>query len=271
MKKLKIGVQEMYSSEDDSYDQFLEKIDQSLKPRPPGLMYDKFQAFKPTSESYILDAGCRDARHMCILAEKYEGHYEGIDIVQSNIDDALKEIAEMKLQDRINVQLGDLQELPYKDNQFDIIWCRDVLGHMDDLKKTFESFYRVLKPKGKVMIFLVTTTDLITSEEAEFICDNLATFRENIDPTYFEQAFESAGFKCIEKDVISSEWREAAEEDDRKISSKQILRIAKLIRNKDNYIDMFGETDYYVELANCHYGVYQMLGKLCPIIYTLEK
>ena len=37
------------------------------------------------------------------------------------------------------------------------------------------------------------------------------------------------------------------------------------------YIAALGRTDYEVELANCDWGVYQMLGKLCPICYILRK
>jgi len=34
---------------------------------------------------------------------------------------------------------------------------------------------------------------------------------------------------------------------------------------------LLGRTLYEVELANCYWGVYQMLGKLCPISYTLRR
>ena len=86
-----------------------------------------------------------------------------------------------------------------------------------------------------------------------------------------EKAFTDAGFSIIEADVLSSEWREYGEETESKITSKQLLRIARLRRNRERYIAEFGEKDYACELANCHYGVYQMLGKLSPIIYSLEN
>ena len=71
--------------------------------------------------------------------------------------------------------------------------------------------------------------------------------------------------------VIGSEWREHLEETNANMTSKQLLRILRLRRNREQYIAEFGEKRYRMELSNCHYGVYQMLGKLCPIVYTLTK
>jgi len=271
MKIVEVNVQEMYNMSEEAYQSFLDKIDESLNPRSHEMLYDKFSNLMDNPEINVLDAGCRDARHLIELAERHSGSYKGIDIVEMNIKEANQAINEKNLEERIDVRLGDLMSMPYEKESFDLIWCRDVLGHMDDLKGTFDEFYRVLKPGGKAMIFLVTSTELLTDDEADFLCKPLATYKENIDPRNFEEAFKAAGFKCIEKDIVASEWREFAEETGRNISSKQLMRIAKLTRNKEAYIKEFGETLYAVELSNCYYGVYQMFGKLCPIVYTIEK
>ena len=119
------------------------------------------------------------------------------------------------------------------------------------------------------MIFEVFATDLLTEDEAKRLWLPAAIKPENTSREYFEKAFTDAGFSIIEADVLSSEWREYGEETESKITSKQLLRIARLRRNRERYIAEFGEKDYACELANCHYGVYQMLGKLNPIVYSL--
>ena len=42
-------------------------------------------------------------------------------------------------------------------------------------------------------------------------------------------------------------------------------------RNREQLIADYGEQDWASEMANCHWGVYQMLGKLSPVVYTLEN
>jgi len=271
MKYKSISINEMYNMDEATYLSFLETLDESLNPRTPDLLFDKFRALNPNSKMKILDAGCRDARHLCKLAEEYQSKFVGIDLVVSNIEEADKKIKLLDLEDRIKVQVGDINHLPYDYESIDIIWCRDVLTHMPDLEETFKSFYRVMKSGGRALIFHMTGTELLTEEEARAVSIPVAAYTDNLNPLIFEKAYESAGFKCIEKDMIASEWRESYEETGNKMSSKQLLRLAKLIRKKDYYIDKFGEATYQVEVANCKYGIYQMLCKLCPIIYTLEK
>lgn len=271
LKPIKVSVQEIYNQDKNSYEQFLHSIDKSLNPRSPEILFEKFGSFCPNKKISVLDIGCRDAYHACIISERFGCHVEGIDIVDENIKSAKINISNKDLENKIHVIQGDIQELPYDNDSFDIIWCRDVLTHIKDLQRTFNSCARVLKSNGKMLIFHVTATNLLTSEEADNLVQPLATIKQNLSQSFFETAFESAGFSCLEKDVIGTEWRESYEETESKLTSKQLLRIARLKRNKDQFITQFGEKRYASELANCHWGVYQMLGKLCPIIYTLKK
>jgi ubiquinone/menaquinone biosynthesis C-methylase UbiE len=193
----------------------------------------------------------------------------GIDLVRANVQDAQKRIVGKKLGRSVQVVQGDIQHLPFMEQTFDAIWCRDVLTHIHDLHQAFDSCARVLKPNGHMMVFHMFATDLLTSEEMIQLCLPLASVPENMSPSYFEQAFTSAGFSLVEADVLGSEWREYGEETESKTTSKQLLRIARMRRNREQLIAEFGEKTYACELANCHWGVYQMLGKLSPIIYTL--
>jgi len=46
--------------------------------------------------------------------------------------------------------------------------------------------------------------------------------------------------------------------------------VARLVREPDRYKAMIGERDYEVELGDCLYGIYQLLGKLSAAIYVLR-
>ena len=43
---------------------------------------------------------------------------------------------------------ADICNLPFKNNEFDVIFCNHVLEHIEDDKKAMSELYRVLKPNG---------------------------------------------------------------------------------------------------------------------------
>lgn len=269
VKQIQVTVQEMYAGTQENYDAFLAELDKSINPRPPDILYDKFAKLNPTAASMVLDAGCRHAVQACELHRRFGCQVKGIDLVVDNIREAHQTIAKNKFEQSVAVFQGDLHHLPFEDDMFDLVWCRDVLSHMADLHQVFKSCARVLKPGGKMLIYQMFETNLFTDEDANMLWPPTSTVRRNMFQDYFENAFHSAGFSIIEADVLGSEWREYGEETASKTTSKQLLRIARLKRHREHYIAKFGEKDYACELANCHWGVYQMLGKLSPTIYTL--
>ena len=85
---------------------------------------------------------------------------------------------------------------------------------------------------------------------------------------YFEQALAGTGLQIVARDEIGSEWWE---ENGSHTTAKQLLTLARLRRNRARLIAELGRVVYENELANCHWGVYQMLGKLSPQSITLRK
>lgn len=43
---------------------------------------------------------------------------------------------------------ADIQNLPFEDNSFDVIFCNHVLEHVDDDKKALRELFRIMKPGG---------------------------------------------------------------------------------------------------------------------------
>lgn len=65
--------------------------------------------------------------------------------------------------------------------------------------------------------------------------------------------------------------REHGEENESKRTSEQLLRIARLRRQRDRFVAEFGAKDYAAEMADALYGVYQMLGKISLVVYSIEN
>lgn len=75
------------------------------------------------------------------------------------------------------------------------------------------------------------------------------------------------GFDCIQ---LHGEWRERAEEDGGGLSSRQLLCVSRLLRNRPAYESRFGTEAYEAMLADSLWGIYQMIGKLNPRLYVLS-
>ncbi len=266
-----ISVEEMYSDPLLSKDQLNAIFNQSLHPRPSTMLYDKMGDLGLGESHWLLDVGCRDAKHTVALIERYGCHALGIDPVDDHIVRAHTMINEKKLQSLLTVNKGKIELLPAQSARFDFIWCRDMLNHVPDLHKGLQECFRVLQPGGRMLIYQTFATHLLEPAEAVRLYLPMSIVAANMAPDYFEEIAQRVGFQIREKDLVGSEWREYWEEDGTRNTSQKLLRLARLRRRRDAYIAKVGRTLYEVELADCHWAVYQMLGKLCPTVYILKK
>lgn len=246
-------------------------LQRSLNPRPATMLYDKMGTLGLGNEHLLLDIGCRDARHTCELVKRYGCRARGIDPVARHIRLCAETIAKFELGNRVSVQQGVVEQLPIEDGSIDFIWCRDVLVHIADLHVAFQECARVLKVGGKMLVYQTFATEMLSPEEAAWLYPRLLVVPQNMSFATIAQAVEAQGLSIIENDVIGSEWREWWEENGVNTTSKQLLQIARMRRDRANLIGEMGEANYEIELANCYWGVYQMLGKLEPIMYCITK
>ncbi len=104
-------------------------------------LLDEFVLKKSVNK--ILDAGCGTGSAFSYL--KQFGDVIGIDV----------SFEALRLAKRLGtVQKGDIIDIPFRSNSFDIVVCLDVLYHrwVGDYRKALGEFYRVLRPGGIVLI-----------------------------------------------------------------------------------------------------------------------
>lgn len=119
-----------------------------------------FNILGPVKSNNVLDLGCGMGTLSFECAKKGSDVY-GLDYSESAIKNA-KEICQ-KLNLKINFKVGDSANMPYKEDFFDKIICADFTEHLDveTLRKTLKECYRVLKPRGKILIFTPSPTHII--------------------------------------------------------------------------------------------------------------
>ena len=268
----RLSAEEAFEQPDMSDDEFYSIVDRSLRPRSPDVLYDKLGTLlHGVNGARVLDAGCRDATHVCEIAERFDAKVWGVDLVESNVELARKNIVDKGLSERVRVARGDIQFLAFEDDAFDLVWCRDMLPLVPDLRRAFSECARVLRAGGHMLIFTNFATDLMEPLEAERICGPLGVCADNLSQAYFEAAFLDSGFRVVERERIDGEWREWREEEGDGHTARQMLRIARMLRNRESLIDRVGRRDYEIELADCYWGVYHLIGKLSAAIYILSN
>jgi cyclopropane fatty-acyl-phospholipid synthase-like methyltransferase len=254
-----------------SDEEFEAHLNRSLNPRSSEMLYHKMAALDLGASHRLLDIGCRDAAHTCELVQRFGCQALGVDPIAHKIDLAHALIAKRGLEGQVRVVKGRIESIPAGDGEFDFIWCRDMLNHVPDLRAGLAECARALKRGGSMLVYQTFATELLEPREAARLYTPLAIVAANMSTVAFETACRDAGLRIAERDTIASEWRERWEEDGTRTTSQQLLWIARLRRDRERLIAELGRDAYECELADCHWGVYQMLGKLCPMMYVLRK
>lgn len=98
----------------------------------------------------VLDVGCAAGSQLYSIASQIQyGH--GVDIAQSLIDAAILYSKEHKFKN-LEFSRGEIEQLAFDDESFDIVICGEVLEHVFDKDIALRELLRVLKPGGKLLI-----------------------------------------------------------------------------------------------------------------------
>jgi SAM-dependent methyltransferase len=243
-------------------------LSESLAPRPPDFLLDLATPLL-TSESRLLDVGCRDARHLIPLVMRSGCTAVGIDPVERNIDRARAAVTAADLDQRIEIRRGVMEHTDESDSSIDVVWCRDVIEVIPDLQAGLAEVARVLKPGGSVVIYTVFATPRLEPREAAAVNQPLGNVLQNLERRWVEEAFERAGFRIDRLEEIGTEFREYDEERTQPVS-ESLLRLARLRRRREEVIEQFGRDKYDVWEASLQWLAYLLMGKLEPVAYILR-
>jgi len=128
----------------------------------------------------ILDVGCGTGANLVLLSQF--GDAQGVDVSP----DALAFCGERGLN---NVRLGAAEALPYEDGEFDLVTALDVVEHIDDDVAGLREMQRVLRPGGRVLLFVPTFMFLWGVQ------DEVSNHRRRYRLAELERAVTEAGFE----------------------------------------------------------------------------
>jgi SAM-dependent methyltransferase len=227
-------------------------LTRSLDPRGPDWLFDVFAALGPQAGELVVDVGARDGKHATELARRFGVRTVAVDPVPQHPD----------------VVEGKAEELPFADGSVDWIWCRDVLVHVD-VPRALAEFARVLRPGGAAVVYVTLPTDRLEPREAAELTHALALTGVTHDK--LESAARDAGLVERSVERLGTEWREEMAESGRWNVLGEVLELARLVRRRDELVAQHGDAAVEAEWGGLVWGVYQVLGKLCPTVYVWER
>lgn len=99
----------------------------------------------------ILDVGCGSGALISDLA-KIGFNCVGIDISKIGIKRAKQIAKKRRINKRLSVILGDAENLPLRENSFDLVVCTNVLEHLINPMKSLKEMIRVVEVSGGLII-----------------------------------------------------------------------------------------------------------------------
>lgn len=192
----------------------------------------------------ILDVGCGTGANLLMLAEY--GDAEGVDVAE----DALAFCRERGLD---KVRLGAGEELPYEDGTFDLVTALDVVEHMDDDLAGLREMRRVLRPGGRVLLFVPTFMFLWGLQ------DEVSNHRRRYRLPELRRVLEQAGFEIERTTYANITFFLPI------LVMRQLMRLTGIKADSENNINVsalngvlgrvFGAESWFLRFMNLPFGV----------------
>jgi len=146
------------------------------------------------SPNLILDLGCGTGRNGIIMKEKYQNmRLINYDFSVNMLQEAKKNEHKI-LGNKSEFVCGDIEELSFSENTFDIIWSTSCLQWCNNLSDTFRKIQASLKPGG---LFIFSTFGPNTLFELKNITKKISNYQKTndfIDTLSIEGILVNEGF-----------------------------------------------------------------------------
>ena len=192
----------------------------------------------------ILDVGCGTGANLLMLSQY--GDAEGVDVSE----DALAFCRERGLD---KVRLGAAEELPYEDGTFDLVTALDVVEHLDDDLAGLREMRRVLRPGGRVLLFVPTFMFLWGLQ------DDVSNHRRRYRLPELQRVLEQAGFEIERTTYANITFFLPI------LAMRQLMRLTGIKADSENNINVsalngvlggvFGAESWFLKRMNLPFGV----------------
>jgi arsenite methyltransferase len=178
----------------------------------------------------VVDLGCGGGLDCFLAAKKVgeKGKVIGVDMTPEMLDRARTNLSKSKHKN-VEFRLGEIENLPIADNTGDVIISNCVINLSPNKARVFQEAFRVLKPKGRLMI-----SDMVLLKDIpEAILDNVSAYIGCISgaekKTNYIELIKQAGFKDVQVIEETTMPIEALINEE---TAKQVLKELKMTKEK---------------------------------------
>lgn len=147
----------------------------------------------------VLDLGTGTARIPILIAQaRPEWQIVAIDLAESMLAIARKNVVSAKLETQIQLELIDTKQLPYPSSSFDGVISNSLIHHLPDPLPFFRELKRVLKPKGFLLLrdllrpHSPAITDAMVAEiGTEYSPHQIQLFRDSLGAAFTLEEIQS--------------------------------------------------------------------------------
>lgn len=177
-------------------------------------------------DKYVLDVGCGVGVTPCYLARKYGCSVVGVDISERMIDRSNERARREGVEDNVEFRVADVQNLPFKDDLFDVVIGESVIAFPEDKRRAVNECVRVIKPGGYIGLNESTwIKSPPPSELVEWASQDLGGNAEILTSDGWVRLLEGAGLRDIVARTYRINTRSEAKNIIRRYGLMEILSI----------------------------------------------
>ena len=102
-------------------------------------------------KSLIADIGCGSGGQTMVLAQHAQGNITGIDLFPIFIDLFNRNVKKLNLQDRVKGIVGSMDDLPFQDEELDLMWSEGAIYNVG-FERGLNEWRKYLKTGGYVAV-----------------------------------------------------------------------------------------------------------------------
>ncbi len=104
-----------------------------------------------TEKSKIADIGCGTGGQTMVLAQNTAGDIIGIELYSDYVRQFNQNVQKQNLQDRVKGVIGNMKNLPFQEEELDMIWCEGAIYNIG-FERGLNEWRKFLKPGGYIAV-----------------------------------------------------------------------------------------------------------------------
>ena len=162
-----------------------------------------FRFLEIPDDGKVLDCGCGGGANIeRMLREHLKMVVKGIDYSEISVEKSRKVNQKEINNGRCEILQASVMELPFENEQFDLVTAFETVYFWPDLMKSFQEVYRVTRPNGKFFICNESNGDTDKDDKWTEKIPDMTIYRDS----QLKDVLEQAGFSKVDIQKNSKGW-----------------------------------------------------------------